>query len=73
MIKLCKFYSLFCLVHAAFNDPSALLKHEVAYCLGQMQNVTALPHLERLLRNADENSMVRHEVRAAITAPSSSP
>merc|ERR1712000_194114 len=52
----------------SFNDPSALLKHEVAYCLGQMQNVTALPHLERLLRNAEENSMVRHEAGEALGA-----
>lgn len=36
-----------------FNDPSALLKHELAYCLGQTQNETAIPILESVLQ--DEN------------------
>ncbi|KAG8214566.1 Deoxyhypusine hydroxylase, partial [Butyriboletus roseoflavus] len=46
----------------AFDDPSALLKHELAYCLGQMKNSSALPVLESVLRKEDEDPMVRHEV-----------
>ena len=29
----------------AFSDPSALLKHEVAYCMGQMGDEAAVPIL----------------------------
>ena len=48
-------------ISRAFNDPSALLKHECAYCLGQMQNETAIPILINILNNQDEDPMVRHE------------
>ena len=46
-----------------FRDDSALLKHELAYCLGQMKRESALAVLESVLRNASEDPMVRHEVR----------
>jgi deoxyhypusine monooxygenase len=49
----------------AFEDQSALLKHELAYCLGQMKIKSALPTLESILRNTSEDPMVRHEVRHA--------
>jgi HEAT repeat protein len=49
-------------VHTGFPDPSALLKHELAYCLGQMKNKTALETLETILTNEQEDPMVRHEV-----------
>src|SRR6201996_3312084 len=39
---------------AAFTSPSALLKHELAYCLGQTGNQAAAPHLTGVLRNLDE-------------------
>lgn len=45
-----------------FQDESALLKHELAYCLGQIQSTTALPMLESVLANTAEDPMVRHEV-----------
>jgi deoxyhypusine monooxygenase len=45
-----------------FSDESALLKHELAYCLGQTKNVTAVPTLESVLANESEDPMVRHEV-----------
>ena len=48
--------------YAGFQDPSALLKHELAYCLGQTKNVTALPILESVLADEREDPMVRHEV-----------
>ena len=45
-----------------FADESALLKHELAYCLGQMKKTSALPVLEQVLRDEKEDPMVRHEV-----------
>lgn len=46
-----------------FSDDSALLKHELAYCLGQLKRPSALPTLEKVLRDTVEDPMVRHEVR----------
>ena len=46
---------------ASFADPSALLKHECAYCLGQMQDKYAIPKLVSVLTDTEENPMVRHE------------
>jgi len=48
--------------HPAFSDQSALLKHELAYCLGQMKQRSALGTLEVVLRDKSEDPMVRHEV-----------
>jgi deoxyhypusine monooxygenase len=45
-----------------FVDESALLKHELAYCLGQTKNTAALPTLTGVLRDEKEDPMVRHEV-----------
>ncbi|OBZ68712.1 Deoxyhypusine hydroxylase [Grifola frondosa] len=52
------------IISKGFADESALLKHELAYCLGQMKNKSALPILESVLSNEKENPMVRHEVAA---------
>ena len=49
-----------------FNDSSALFKHEVAYVLGQMQDASAVPGLEKKLREKNENPMVRHECAEAL-------
>src|SRR5689334_15685375 len=46
----------------AFQDPSALLKHELAYVLGQMKNPHAIPYLKTVLETETEDAMVRHEV-----------
>ncbi|KAL5274801.1 DOHH family protein [Megaselia abdita] len=46
---------------AAFADDSALLKHELAYCLGQMQNISAVPKLTEVLSDLTQEPMVRHE------------
>lgn len=43
-------------------DPSVLLAHESAYCLGQTKNPGAVPALIKTLENLGLNSMVRHEV-----------
>uniref|UniRef100_A0A914UZJ4 Deoxyhypusine hydroxylase n=1 Tax=Plectus sambesii TaxID=2011161 RepID=A0A914UZJ4_9BILA len=51
-----------------FSDPSALLKHELAYCLGQMQDSRALPVLRRTLEDTAQEPMVRHEAGEALGA-----
>ncbi|CAL2032920.1 unnamed protein product [Caenorhabditis brenneri] len=50
------------------NDESALLKHELAYCLGQMQNKSAVPTLVRVLEDEKQEPMVRHEAGEALGA-----
>lgn len=52
----------------ALTDPSSLLAHEVAYCLGQLQLKEAIPFLSSALENASLNSMVRHEAGEALGA-----
>ncbi|KAM3715832.1 Deoxyhypusine hydroxylase, partial [Dirofilaria immitis] len=51
-----------------FDDPSALLKHELAYCLGQTQNETAIPILEAVLKDENQEIIVRHEAGEALGA-----
>ena len=51
-----------------FSDPSALLKHECAYCLGQMEDARALPILCQLLEDLQQDSIVRHEAAEALGA-----
>ena len=52
----------------AFNSSSALLKHEVAYVLGQMQDDHAVPYLIERLEDIEEDVMVRHEAAEALGA-----
>ena len=51
-----------------FTSSSALLRHELAYVLGQMQMDEALPTLTRILSNHEEHVMVRHEAAEALGA-----
>lgn len=51
-----------------FHDPSALLKHELAYCLGQMKDPKAIPTLVRVLEDVSHEPMVRHEAGEALGA-----
>ncbi|XP_046687767.1 deoxyhypusine hydroxylase-like [Homalodisca vitripennis] len=55
-------------INECFSDPSALLKHELAYCLGQMQDAHALPILVSVLDNELQEDIVRHEAAEAIGA-----
>lgn len=48
-------------INECFKDPSALLKHELAYCLGQMQDKEAVSILVRVLEDVTQEPMVRHE------------
>ena len=52
----------------AFGSSSALLKHEIAYVLGQMQDDNAVPHLVERLEDLKEDVMVRHEAAEALGA-----
>lgn len=74
-----RFRSLFALKHiggikaieaigGAFNDPSVLLKHELAYVLGQMKDVRAIPILDGVLADEEQDPMVRHEAAEALGA-----
>jgi len=47
---------------------SALLKHEVAFVLGQLQNQKACPALIQCLQDPNESAMVRHEAAEALGA-----
>jgi len=51
-----------------FDDPSALLKHELAYCLGQMGDSYAAPVLRGVLEDGKQEPMVRHEAGEALGA-----
>jgi deoxyhypusine monooxygenase len=67
------FFLLLLIPHSVFNsglkeDDSALLKHEIAYALGQMQDPYAVPHLIQVLEDSSEDSMVRHEAGESLGA-----
>lgn len=55
-------------IAAAFASPSALLKHELAYCLGQTRNAAAVPHLRGVLSDRAQDDMCRHEAAEALAA-----
>lgn len=55
-------------IASAFSSPSALLKHELAYCLGQTRNVAAVPFLRRVLQDLEQDPMCRHEAAEALGA-----
>eukprot|EP00262_Sarcandra_glabra_P017094 TRINITY_DN574_c0_g1_i1.p1 TRINITY_DN574_c0_g1~~TRINITY_DN574_c0_g1_i1.p1 ORF type:complete len:314 (+),score=69.15 TRINITY_DN574_c0_g1_i1:164-1105(+) len=51
---------------ASLSAKSALLRHEVAYVLGQLQNKAASAALSEIIRNINEHPMVRHEAAEAL-------
>lgn len=53
---------------SALRSQSALLKHEVAYVLGQLQNKETTTALMETLKDVDEHPMVRHEAAEALGA-----
>lgn len=55
-------------IAAAFDSPSALLKHELAYCLGQSRKAAATNPLRRVLENLEEDPMCRHEAAEGLAA-----
>jgi len=50
------------------STKSTLLRHEIAYVLGQVQNDAAVQTLKELLCDAREDEMVRHEAAEALAA-----
>lgn len=57
-----------CISKVLVEDESALLKHECAYCLGQMQDSSANDILKQVLEDESEHPMVRHEAGEALAA-----
>lgn len=55
-------------IAAAFGSNSALLKHELAYCLGQTRNRDSVPYLQQVVKDVEEDSMCRHEAAEALGA-----
>ncbi|KAG6296390.1 deoxyhypusine hydroxylase [Claviceps purpurea] len=55
-------------IAAAFASPSALLKHELAYCLGQTKHEAAVKPLRNVLSDLAEDPMCRHEAAEALGA-----
>jgi deoxyhypusine monooxygenase len=51
-----------------FADESDLLKHELAYVLGQIKHTHALPVLASVLADTQQHAMVRHEAAEALGA-----
>ncbi|CAN6461585.1 unnamed protein product [Victoria cruziana] len=51
---------------ASLSARSALLRHEVAYVLGQLQDKAASVALSEVLKNMNEHPMVRHEAAEAL-------
>ncbi|GAA5851045.1 hypothetical protein JCM3766R1_004160 [Sporobolomyces carnicolor] len=56
------------IIAKGFEGKSALLGHELAYCLGQLGDVRALATLTHVLRDEHEHVMVRHEAAEAMGA-----
>lgn len=52
----------------SFADSSELLKHEVAYVLGQIKNTYANQYLKQVLADDNQQIMVRHEAAEAMGA-----
>uniref|UniRef100_A0A336K972 Deoxyhypusine hydroxylase n=1 Tax=Culicoides sonorensis TaxID=179676 RepID=A0A336K972_CULSO len=55
-------------IFKGFEDDSALLKHELAYCMGQMQDPDGIPMLIKVLEDTKQEPMVRHEAAEALGA-----
>ncbi|CAI9727178.1 Deoxyhypusine hydroxylase [Octopus vulgaris] len=57
-------------IAGTFSDPSALLKHELAYCLGQMQDDYAVSILTEVLEDENQEVIVRHEAACSYVSVS---
>ena len=55
-------------IAAGFGSLSALLKHELAYCLGQSRHDAAIEPLRNVLKDRQEDPMCRHEAAEALGA-----
>lgn len=55
-------------IGSTFKDDSALLKHELAYVLGQIKSSKSEPILISVLKDLNQDEMVRHEAAEALGA-----
>ncbi|BAE57157.1 unnamed protein product [Aspergillus oryzae RIB40] len=55
-------------IAAGFTSSSALLKHELAYCLGQTRNPDAVSYLLEVVKNTEQDAMCRHEAAEGLGA-----
>jgi len=53
---------------SGLKSESVLLKHELAYVMGQLKDKRAIPILNQVLGDVQEDSMVRHEAGEALGA-----
>lgn len=60
--------SIDAIAKALIEDDSDLLKHECAYCMGQMKDPHAIPYLVETIKNEQQHPMVRHEAGEALGA-----
>lgn len=60
-------------VHPPEPASNAFLQHETAYSLGQRGDASAVPDLEKALRDTRHEPIVRHEAAEALAALASSP
>lgn len=51
---------------SGFKDTSALFRHEIAYIFGQLSSEHSVPSLIEVLKDEQENEMVRHEAAEAL-------
>lgn len=51
-----------------FSSDSVLLKHEVAYVMGQMRDPHAIKYLNSVLADVSRDPIVRHEAGEALGA-----
>ncbi|VVT55058.1 uncharacterized protein SAPINGB_P004406 [Magnusiomyces paraingens] len=56
------------IIAEGFGDESELLKHELAYVLGQTKNLYSATPLRSVLGDAQQPAMVRHEAAEALGA-----
>ena len=55
-------------IAAGFSSSSALLKHELAYCLGQSRNLKSVQYLQQAVQDKGQDVMCRHEAAEALGA-----
>lgn len=60
------FPSIEAIAAALLSSKSELLKHELAYCLGQTRNKDAVSYLQDAVNNREEDAMCRHEAAEAL-------
>ena len=54
-------------ITVGFQDESELLKHELAYVLGQTRNLHGVRYLENVLDDPKQQEIVRHEVYISLS------